>query len=381
MDFSLTDEQRELRHAIIEFAQRELGGDLIARDKQGIFSREHWRKCGEFGLLGLNAPREYGGQGKDALSTTLALEALGYACRDNGLTFAISAQLTSILPTITGFASAAQKERYVPRLCKGEMIACYGMTEPATGSDAFALATTATKREDGYLLNGEKTFITFAPLADLALIFATTNPQRGNWGISIFFVERGTRGFETSAVMDKMGLRTVPMGKLTLKDCFVPTENRLGPEGAGASMFNSSQEWERACILASEIGAMERQLDACIRFARARHAFGQPIGKFQAISNRVAEMKLRLETARLLTYKAAWLKQTNQSAMLDAALANLFVGESFAQSSLDAARIHGARGYVTEFEIERDLRDALGGPIYGGTSDIQRNIIARLLGL
>ena len=381
MDFSLTDEQRKLRDEIIEFARRELGGDVIARDKQGIFPREQWLKCGEFGLLGLNAPCEYGGQGKDALTTTIALEALGFACRDNGLTFAISAQTTSILATIICFASAAQKERYLPGLCKGDLIGCYGMTEPGTGSDAFALTTTATKCDGGYVLNGEKTFITFAPIADLAVIFATTNRQLGRWGISIFFVERGATGFETSAVMDKMGLRTVPMGSVTLKECFVPTENRLGPEGAGVQIFNASQEWERACILANAIGAMERQLDECIRFARERQAFGKAIGKFQAISHRIAEMKLRLETARLITYKAAWLKQTNQPAMLNAALANLYVGESFLQSSIDALRIHGARGYVTEFEIEREVRDALGGPIYGGTSDIQRNIIAHALGL
>jgi hypothetical protein len=161
----------------------------------------------------------------------------------------------------------------------------------------------------------------------------------------------------------------------------VPRENLVGKEGSGASIFNSSQEWERACILASQIGAMERQLDECVRFARERQAFGQPIAKFQAISNRIAEMKLRLETARLLTYKAAWAKDNGKPAMLDAALANLHLGETFLQNSIDAIRIHGGRGYLSEFEIERDLRDAMGAPIYGGTADIQRNIIARLLGL
>jgi hypothetical protein len=381
MDFSWTPEQQALRARIIEFARRDLRDDVAERDKAGAFSRQLWRKCGEMGLLGLNAPATYGGAGADALTTALAIEALGYACADNGLTFAVSAQLTSLQPTLLDFASPTQQARFLPGLVKGEIIGCYAMSEEATGSDAYALRTTAEKREGGYVLNGEKWFVTFGPIADMAVIYATTNPKAGKWGVSLFIVESNAPGYSASPVQDKMGLRTVPIGKITLRDCFVPAENLIGREGAGASIFNASQEWERACILAGQIGMMERQLEACVAFARERQAFGQPIGKFQAISNRIAEMKLRLETARLLTYRAAWLKQSGQPAMLDAALANLHLGESFLQNSLDAVRIHGARGYLTEFEIERDLRDAMGGPIYGGTSDIQRNIIARLLGL
>jgi alkylation response protein AidB-like acyl-CoA dehydrogenase len=266
-------------------------------------------------------------------------------------------------------------------MVSGEVIACYCMSEEHTGSDAYALHTTAQKCDGGYVLNGEKWFVTFGPVADIALVYATTNPNAGKWGISLFIVERDTPGYEAGAVQGKMGLRTIPIGKVTLKDCVVPAANMIGKEGSGASIFNASQEWERACILAGQIGMMERQLDGCVRYARERQAFGQSIGKFQAISHRIAEMKLRLETARLLTYRAAWAKQTGQPAMLDAALANLHLGEAFLSNSTDAVRIHGGRGYLTEFEVERDLRDAMGGPIYGGTADIQRNIIARLLGL
>jgi alkylation response protein AidB-like acyl-CoA dehydrogenase len=178
-----------------------------------------------------------------------------------------------------------------------------------------------------------------------------------------------------------MGLRTSPMGELILQDCIVSEESRLGSEGAGSSIFNSSMEWERSCILGSHIGAMERQLEECIRYTRERRQFGQTIGKFQAVSNRIAEMKVRLETARLLLYKVAWLKQMGKTAIMEAAMAKLYLSESFVQSSLDAIRTHGGYGYMTEMEIERELRDAVGGLLYSGTSDIQRMIISRWLGL
>jgi hypothetical protein len=179
----------------------------------------------------------------------------------------------------------------------------------------------------------------------------------------------------------KMGLRTAPIGTITLKDCFIPEQNRVGNLGAGASMFNAILEYERACILASQIGAMEYQLERAIQYAQERKQFGKPIGKFQSVSNRITDMKMRLEIARLLLYKAAWHKQENKPSMLEAALANIYLGDAFVASSIDSVLVFGGRGYLTEYEIERDLRDAVGGPVYGGTSDIQRNIIARLLGL
>jgi alkylation response protein AidB-like acyl-CoA dehydrogenase len=382
MEFLWSDEQLALQERVIAFAREELdNGGASERDRQGEFPRQAWRKCGHFGIQGMNVPREYGGQGQDLLTATLVMEAMGYACRDNGLSFGLSAQMWSVQPAILHFGSEAQKQRYLPGLCQGELIGCYGMTEPEAGSDAYSLRTQADKCENGYLLNGEKTLITFSPIADFALVFASTNPTLRKWGLTLFVVERGTEGLSFLPVKDKMGLRSMPIGQIKLENCFVPEENRIGPEGAGASIFNSSQEWERALILANQIGSMEYQLEDCIRYAKERVQFGQPIGKFQAVSHRIAEMKLRLETARLLTYKAAWLKQMNRPAMLEAALANLHLSESYLQSSLDAVRIHGGRGYLTENEVERNLRDAVGGVVYGGTSDIQRNIVARLLGL
>ena len=381
MDFTWTKEQLEFKKTIIEFAQKELNDDLLERDKSSSFSRENWLKCAQIGIQGLAIPEEYGGAGADLLTAALVMEGLGYGCRDGGLTFALNSQMWSVQPTILDSGSEAQKHKYLPGLCRGELIGAYGMTEPDSGSDAFSLRTTASKKDGGYVLNGTKTLVTFAPLADFAIVFAITDPELGKWGVSTFVVDKETPGFKVSRYMEKMGLRTVPIGELLFEDCFIPEENRIGPEGAGPSIFNSSQEWERAVILASQLGEMERQLEQAIQYANDRRQFGQPIGKFQSVSNRIADMKLRLETARLLTYKVAWLKSLGKSVMLDAAIAKLYLSECFVESSLDAIRVHGGYGYMTEFEVERDLRDAIGGTLYGGTSDIQRNIIARFLGL
>lgn len=381
MDFSWTQQQHERREAAIRFARDALNDSVSRREQDNAFSMEDWRKCAEFGILGLAIPTEYGGGGSDILTTLFILEGLGYGCLDNGLPFALNSQMWSLQPAILKFGSEAQKQKYLPALCRGEILGAFGITEPDSGSDSYAMRTLAEERDGGYVLNGRKSYITLAPVADIAVVFANTNPDLGRWGISAFIVEQGMRGFSASPVRDKMGLRTTPMGDLFLEDCWVPAENRLGPVGAGVSLFTTAMESERGYIFASQIGAMERQLENTIRYARERKAFGQSIGKFQSVSNRIADMKLRLELARMLLYKVAWLETMGKPLMLEAALAKLYLSETFVDSSLDAVRVHGARGYVTEFEVERDLRDSVGGLIYSGTSDIQRNIVAGLLGL
>jgi hypothetical protein len=369
------------KKTLIEFAQQELNADLVERDKQGVFSQENWQKCAKFGIQGLSLPTEYGGTNRDILTTMLAMEGLGYGCRDNGLTFALNAQMWTVQLPILNFGTEAQKQKYLPALASGKLIGSHAITEPNAGSDIHRLAMRAEKRDNGYVLNGAKKFVTLGPIADFALIFATIDPKLGRWGITAFLVDKGTPGSNVSPVRDKMGLRTVPIGELHFENCFVPIENRLGPEGGGVSISSSCFEWERSCILASQIGAMEHQLETSICYARERHQFDQPIGKFQSVSNRITDMKVRLETSRLLLYKVAWLKKMDKPAAMEAAMAKLYLSECFVQSSMDAIRIHGGNGYMTEFEVERDLRDAVGGTIYAGTSDIQRTIIARLLGL
>jgi len=381
MEFSWTDEQLAYKKAVIDFARKELNQDVIQRDKEKVFVRELWKKCADFGIQGMAVPEAYGGSDVDILTTMLTMEGLGYGCLDNGLIFGINAQMWSVQHPILAFGTEGQKQKYLPGMVSGNLIGAHGMTEPDTGSDAYNLRARADKRDGGYVLNGTKMFVTNAPVADLALVFATVDASKGMWGITAFVVEKGAPGFTISRNIDKMGLRTSPMGELILQDCFIPEENRIGPEGAGAGIFNSSMEWERSCILASNLGVMERQLEACIRYARERVQYNQPIGKFQSVANRIVDMKVRLETARLILYKVAWLKKTGRPAVMEAALAKLYLSESFVQSSLDAIRTLGGYGYMTEFEVERDLRDAIGGTIYSGTSDVQRNIIARLLGL
>jgi alkylation response protein AidB-like acyl-CoA dehydrogenase len=287
----------------------------------------------------------------------------------------------SVQMPIFSFGTEEQKQKYLPGLCSGEIIGAHGMSEPDSGSDAYSLRTRAERREDGYVLNGTKMFVTNAPVADLALVFATIDPNRKMWGITGFLVEKGTPGFTISKHIEKMGLRTAPMAELIFEDCFIPLENRLGREGAGSRIFNDSMGWERSCILGSHIGAMERQLEECIQYANERTQFGQSIGQFQSVANRIVDMKVRLETARLLLYKVTWLKKMGKPAVMEAAMAKLYLSESFVHSGLDAISTLGGYGYMTEFEVERNLRDAIGGTLYSGTSDIQRNIIARLLGL
>jgi alkylation response protein AidB-like acyl-CoA dehydrogenase len=380
MDFSWTEEQLAYRKAAVDLG-RQLNDGLLERDRAGELSRAGWLACARFGLQGLPMPEAYGGAAADILTTMLTMEGLGYGCRDNGLIFAINAQMWSVQMPILDFGSAEQKERYLPRLIRGEWIGAHGMSEPDSGSDAYSLRTRAERQADGYRLNGTKTFVTNAPVADVALVFATVDRGKGMWGVTAFLIDRGTPGFRVSREIEKLGLRTSPMAEVILEDCLLPETQRLGPEGAGARIFNSSMEWERTGILASHLGAMERQLEICIRYAGERRQFGQTIGKFQSVANRIVDMKVRLETARLLLYKVAWLKKNGQPAAQEAALAKLYLSECFVQSSLDAVRVHGGYGYMTEFEVERDLRDSVGGTIYSGTSDIQRAIAARLMGL
>jgi hypothetical protein len=381
MEFAWTPEQLKFRDSVVAFAQRDLNTDLLARDAAGDLPRELWKRCADFGIHGLPIPEEYGGTAADPLTTMLAMEALGYGCRDNGLLFAIHAHMWSIEIPILRYGTEAQKRRCLPRLVDGTWIGAHGMTEPGSGSDAFSLATRAVRKGDRYVLNGTKTFITNAPVADLALVFATLDPKKGIWGITAFLVETGTPGFSVGRKIEKMGLHTSPMAELVFEDCEVPADAVLGKEGGGHVVFNHSMGWERSCILASAVGTMQRQVETCVRYASERRQFGKPIGSFQLVASRIVDMKVRLETARLLLYKTAWSHSQHTLTPLDAALAKLYISEAAVQSALDAMQIYGGYGYMKEYEVERDLRDALAGRIYSGTSDIQRLIIGRNLGL
>lgn len=375
-----TDEQQRFRQAVVEFAQGELAKQL-ARAGDGGFPRAAWRRCADFGLQGLPVPADYGGIGADASTIALALEALGYGCADNGFIFALNAQLWACETPLVSFGSERQKRRYLPGLCDGSIIAGHAMTEPDSGSDAFGLRTTATERGGRYVLNGTKTFVTNAPDADLFIVFATTDRALRFAGVCSFLVERDTPGVTVGQPLKKMGLKSAPMAELFLEDCEVDAGQLLGGPGAGMAVFNASMQWERGCILAGSVGTMQRQLERCIAYARERRQFDQPIGGFQAVAHRIVDMKVRLETARLLLYRFAALTDRGEATPLDSALTKLYLSESFLESSLDGLQVHGGYGYMSEYDFEQEVRDAVGGRIYSGTSEIQRNLIARQLGL
>ena len=381
MNFLPSTQQNLLCEEMQSFAEATIGKDLLQRDASGEFRKEDWLACAKKGVFGLNTPVELGGQGHNVLTSVLALEALGYGCPDNGLTLAINGQVWCVQAPLLKFGSDFHRKKYVAGMVDGSLIGAHAMTEADAGSDAFAMKTTAEKTESGYRLNGRKIYVGMAPIANVILVFASTDPSRGRWGISTFVVDANESGVTLHPAQQKMGLRTVPTGEIEFSDVFVPNENMIGKEGSGASIFSASMDYERSLIFTSHVGSMARQLDQTIEFARTRQQQGAPIGKLQSISNRLADMKLRLETARMFLHKAAWMIDQGKSIPMEAALANLQIAEAFVANSLASVRIHGGRGYMSEFEVERDLRDAVGGVIYSGTSDIQRNLIAGLLGL
>ncbi|MEK6675426.1 MAG: acyl-CoA dehydrogenase family protein [Planctomycetota bacterium] len=381
MDFTWSDEQTQLRQQVTEFARRELNDGLLERDAQGRFNADGWKKCAEMGIHGLPIPEQYGGSGQDALTTVAVLESFGYGCKDNGLVFSINAHMWTVEMPLVSFGTEEQKRKFLPGLCDGRLIGGNAMSEPGSGSDAYGLATTAERRGNQYILNGSKIFVTNGSVADVVLVFATIDRNLGPNGVTAFLVERDFPGFTVARTVDKMGLRTSPMAELFFDNCEVPVENRLGKEGAGKNLFTDSMTWERGCILAGAVGAMERLLETCIHYARERKQFGQSIGKFQLVAAKIVEMKLRVETARSLLYRAAWLKGRGKSIFLEAAMAKLYISECWCQCAQDAVQIHGGYGYMKEFEVEREFRDATGSKLYSGTSEIQRVLIASLLGL
>lgn len=381
MDFSLSEEQQLLRKEVLRFATECLNGDVEARDHEGEFPRELWDKAGEMQLQGLVVPQEYGGAGLDPLSCTVALEALGEGCTDGGLVFSICAHLLACVVPIWKHGTDEQKQRYLPGLANGEKIAVNGMTEPGSGSDAFAMATRAVADGDGFVLNGTKTFSSNGPVADLSVLYAVTDPDKGTGGITAFLIELDTPGFSAGQRFEKMGLRTCSIGELVLEDVRVGPEAVLGGVGGGGTVFFQSMEWERTCLVASHVGTMQRLLRQALDHARNREAFGKTIGGFQAVSHRIADMKVRLEAARLLVQRSAWDLDRSREVAMHSSIAKLFASEALLESAMDTIRTLGGNGFMAESEASRALRDAVGGTLYSGTNDIQRDIIARWLGL
>lgn len=377
MDFSWAQEQHALYNHIVDRTQ-----NIKVLDSHAPFwSRAHWRACGELGLLGLSVPERYGGSGYLALTTACAMEAFGYGCEDTGLVFSVAAHLFACCMPIAEYGSTHVKDTYLPGLCSGELIGANAISEQDAGSDVFALKTRAVANGDLYVLNGHKSYVSNGPVADLFVIYASTQPAHGYLGISGFVVEKHTPGLTLSEPLNKMGLTSTPACQLTLHECCIPATQRLGKEGQGALIFKRSMQWERACLFALYLGVMDRQLTRTIDYAKGRRQFKRAIGKNQAIAHRVANMKLRLEAARLLLYQACWQLERGDDAQLAISLAKLAVSEAAIQGGLDAIHIHGAAGFDGDAGIERMLRDAIPSAIFSGTSEMQYDIIASELGL
>ena len=377
---SVDADEGALRAAAVEFG-RSLNDGLAARDREGQFPAREWLACAEFGIQALAVPSQLGGGGARLSAVMAVMEGLGLGCEDNGLLFSLNAQMWSVQHPLVRFGSDAQRRRYLPGLMAGDLIGAHGMTEPGSGSDAFSLTTRAVKERAGYVLNGRKTFITNAPVAGVAVVFATVDPELGVGGVTAFLVDLDTPGIQVDRTEAKMGMRTSPMGDLVLTDCRLPESARLGGEGGGAAIFNSSMEWERGSILSGCTGAMERELARAVEYGQSRRQFGEPIGRFPAVAERLADMKVRLEASHGLLRHVAELIDGGRPAAMEAAIAKLYVSEAWVASSLDAQTIYGAWGYTVDNGIERQVRDSLASRIYSGTSDIQRLMIARRLGL
>ena len=380
MDFRWSEDQLALHQRLRAFAERELGEDLVKRDRAQSFSRTDWEHCAAHGVLALPIPEMYGGLGHDPLTCAFALEGLGYGCRDNGLLFSAGAHIWAVELPIWKFGTPEQAERLLPQLCAGRLIGAHAITEPDAGSDTLSLRTEARRDGQGYVLNGRKCFITNGPIADLLLIYATINPKLGFTGITAFLVERDQPGLFVETRYEKMGMRTSPWAEVLLEDCHIDAGQRLGAEKQGHAIFATTMAWERALILAPLLGSMQRQIDECVVYTQTRPQSGQRISRFQAVAHTIADMQMRLESARLLIYKAAWQLGRGEASIFSE-IAKLQTSEAAIQIFQDAMDVRGGDGYTVGAQIERDLRDALGTRISSGTPEMQRSVIAAKLGL
>ncbi len=382
MDFSFTDQQKALRDNIVKFAQRELCEGAMERDRSQTFSPELWRRCADIGIQGLPVPEEYGGSGFDPLSCAIGLEALGYGCRDGGLVFSLCAHLLACAVPLWSHGSPEQKRRYLPALCDGSLIGMHALTEPGSGSDSFSMRTRAEKESDGWRINGTKTFISNAPVGDLALVFALTDAQKGFYGgVTAFIVPA-----RNARILGRQQIRKNGPSHVSGR--------RRGVPGHAGSRRRRSRRGRRRIV-----GIRDRH------GLGANPARGQPCRRHRASDGNVAHLRQNAFPVRtgnrkipgcrsqdrrhenstrgraLLTYRSAWRLENSRSASLDASITKLFVSETLVKVALDTVQIHGGYGFIAEFEVERALRDAVGSTIYSGTSEMQRNIIARWLGL
>lgn len=380
MDFDLSDEQRLIRETVRRFAEQELAPVAEDHDRAGRFPRELITRMAAMGILGGPIPKEYGGSGLDYLSHALITEEIGRA--DSSLRTTLSVQVSLVALSLERWGTEEQKRRYLPELCAGRLLGCFGLTEPNAGSDPASMETTAVKHGAAWVLNGTKTWISNGTVADLALVFAQTGLDKGHNGIAAFLVEQGLPGFATRPITDKLGLRASDTGELLFDNCSVPETAMLGTVGQGFKIAMSALDNGRYSVAAGCVGIIQGCLDACTEYAKTRKQFGRPIGSFQLVQDMIARMAVDLDAARLLVFRAGSLKNNGIPNTVETSIAKYFASEAAVRAATDAVQVFGAYGYSEETPVARYYRDAKVATIYEGTSQIQKLLIgSHLLGI
>ncbi|MFJ5999421.1 acyl-CoA dehydrogenase family protein [Streptomyces sp. NPDC092370] len=375
-----TDDQQRLREGLRPLLDKISDGH-IERDARAAFPREQWDLLRATGILGLPFEERWGGLGQDLVTTMYVLEGLGQGCRDAGLNFSVTSHMVSTGVPLQRFGSKELKERHLPRLCSGELIGAHAISEPDSGSDALAMRTRAVRDGDCYVLNGSKAFVSNGPVADRITVYARTSDRPGPLSITAFLVDRDTPGLTIGTPIAKMGLRTSPLSELFFDDCRIPAARVLGRPGGGFLVLDHVMRWEILCSFAVNAGEMRDRVERCAQYARSRTQFGRPIGSYQAVSHKIVDMEIGVESARHWLFSAGRKLAAGEDAAKDVAIAKLVTSEANLASALAAVQIFGGNGYMAEYGIEKELRNSVGGTIYSGTSEIQRNRLASMLGL
>jgi alkylation response protein AidB-like acyl-CoA dehydrogenase len=377
MNFEFTEEHLMIQQTAREFAEAEIAKSAVERDINAEFPSEIVKKLGELGFMGMMVPPEYGGAGLDTISYILAMIEISKVDASVGVIMSVNNSLVCF--GLEKYGSDYIKEKYLTPLAKGDKLGAFALSEPEAGSDATKQKTTADTEGDFYVLNGIKNWTTNGVSADYHLVMATTDKEKGHHGISTFIVEKGTEGFGHGKKEDKLGIRSSDTCSLTFQNCRIPAQNLVWEEGKGFNFAMQTLNGGRIGIAAQAIGIAEASLEAALKYSKERKAFGQEISKFQAIQFKLADMAMKIDAAKLLTFKAAAVKDANKKYYKEAAMAKLYASKIAVECALEAIQIHGGYGYVREYLVERYLRDAKITEIYEGTSEIQRMIIARAL--
>ncbi|MGQ0840950.1 acyl-CoA dehydrogenase family protein [Actinokineospora sp.] len=375
-----TAEQQALRDGLGPWLDV-LNHEHVAQDARAEFPVKSWEAMRSSGLLGLPFEQRWGGLGQDLLTTMCVLEGLGEGCRDGGFAFSVATHMVSTGVALQRFGSPWLRERYLPGVCAGETIGAHAVTEADSGSDALRMRTRAVRDGDDWVLTGSKAFVSNGPIADLVVVYARTGGDAGPVGVTAFLVESATPGLSAGPAEAKMGLRTSPLGALYLDGVRVPASNVLGRVGGGFLVLDHIMKWEILLSFAISAGQMRHRVDRCVRHARQRVAFGAPIGSYQAVSHRLVDLEIGLRTARHWLFDTARRFVAGENVTTEVAMTKLVVSEANVASALAVVQLMGGAGYLAECGVERDLRDAVAGTIYSGTSEIQRNRIAAMMGL